>query len=337
VTSMRDLPILSADDVEQALTREQAAEAVSRALQAGLEPNRDSERVIVELTSGQFLLMPSATTSSVGLKAVTVAAGNPSRGLPRIQGAYLLFGSETLELRAILDGIALTNLRTPAVSIAATSPLLARFTRPIEVVAFGAGPQAIGHVEALEACSSVELADVTYIVRRPEPAREQLPSGATVVSAADPFAITRLERANVVVCATSARTPLFDSVHLADPAVVIAVGSHEPQARELDGPLMGRADVIVEDVRTALREAGDVVLAVGEGHLRADELIPMVDIVRGRRALSADRTVVFKSVGMSWQDIVISEAVMERYQHEPPPARGELTATSVGYRHQETE
>ncbi|HEV3309020.1 MAG TPA: ornithine cyclodeaminase family protein, partial [Chloroflexota bacterium] len=167
---MRDLPILSADDVEQALTRGQAAEAVSRALQVGLEPSGDSERVIVELTSGQFLLMPSATTSSVGLKAVTVAAGNPSRGLPRIQGAYLLFGSETLELRAILDGIALTNLRTPAVSIAATSPLLARFIRPIEVVAFGAGPQAIGHVEALEACSSVELADVTYIVRRPEPA-----------------------------------------------------------------------------------------------------------------------------------------------------------------------
>jgi ornithine cyclodeaminase len=103
---------------------------------------------------------------------------------------------------------------------------------------------------------------------------------------------------------------------------------------------MGRADVIVEDVRTSLREAGDVVLAVGEGHLRADELIPMVDIVRGRRALSADRSAVFKSVGMSWQDIVVSEAVMERYQHEPPPARGELTfvpATSVGYRHQETE
>ena len=131
MTSMRDLPILSADDVEQALTREQAAEAVSRALQAGLEPSGDPERVIVELTSGQFLLMPSATTSSVGLKAVTVAAGKPRRGLPRIQGAYLLFGSETLELRAILDGIALTNLRTSAVSIAATSPLLARFTRPI--------------------------------------------------------------------------------------------------------------------------------------------------------------------------------------------------------------
>jgi ornithine cyclodeaminase/alanine dehydrogenase-like protein (mu-crystallin family) len=299
-----------------------------RALQAGLEPSRDPERVIVEVASGQFLLMPSSTATSVGLKAVTVAAGNPSRDLPRIQGAYLLFASETLELRAIIDGIALTNLRTPAVSIAATSPLFSRFTQPIEVVAFGAGPQAIGHVEALEACSSVELANVTYVVRRPEAAREQLPSGAAVVPVADPSAIARLERANVVVCATSARTPLFDSMRLANARVVIAVGSHESQARELDGPLMGRADVIVEDVGTALREAGDVVLAVREGHLRADELIPMVDIVQGRRALSADRTVVFKSVGMSWEDLVVSEAVMERYQPEPAAARGERTATA---------
>jgi uncharacterized oxidoreductase len=74
---------------------------LARAFQAGLEPSGESERAILELTSGQLLLMPSATTSVVGLKAVTVAAGNPSRGRPRIQGAYLLFDSETLELRVI--------------------------------------------------------------------------------------------------------------------------------------------------------------------------------------------------------------------------------------------
>ncbi|ADI08905.1 ornithine cyclodeaminase [Streptomyces bingchenggensis BCW-1] len=209
----------------------------------------------------------------------------------------------------------MTNLRTPAVSIAATSPLLTRFTRPIELVVFGAGPQAVGHVEAVQACDSVELADVTYVVRRPDQAREQLPPHATVVSAEDPDVTARLERAHVVVCATSARTPLFDSAYLADSTVVIAVGSHEPEARELDGPLMARAHVMVEDVRTALREAGDVVLAMREGHLHADELIPMADVVRGTRTLPPERTVVFKSVGMSWQDLVVAEALIE--QHQP--------------------
>jgi ornithine cyclodeaminase/alanine dehydrogenase-like protein (mu-crystallin family) len=314
---MHDLPILSAADVERTLTRADAAKAVTRAIRAGLEPSQDPERAIVELTNGQFLLMPSETASSVGLKAATVAPANPDRGLPRVQAAYLLFDVDTLELRAILDGTALTNLRTPAVSIAAVAPMLSRFTGPIDVVAFGAGPQATGHVEALGACSSAALADVTHVVRRPEHSREQVPSSAALVSTADPSVIARLARADVVVCATSAQTPLFDSRHLADGAIVIAVGSHEPQARELDGPLMGYADVIVEDVGTAMREAGDVILAAREGYLRTEELIPMAEIIRSQRALDPGRTVVFKSTGMSWQDLVVAEAIMQRYRPVP--------------------
>ena len=74
-----------------------------------------------------------------------------------------------------------------------------------------------------------------------------------------------LRAADVVVCATTARTPLFDSTLLTDDVIVIAIGSHEPDARELDGALMGRAQVVVEDVATALRECGDVVLAIADG------------------------------------------------------------------------
>jgi ornithine cyclodeaminase len=207
-----------------------------------------------------------------------------------------------------------TNLRTPAVSVAATAPLLTRFARPIELVVFGAGPQAVGHVDAIRAVDSVELADVTYVVRHPDRAREQLPPHATVVAADSTDVPVRLGRAQVVVCATSARTPLFDSADLTDGTVVIAVGSHEPEARELDGPLMAGAHVVVEDVSTALREAGDVVLAIREGHLHADELIPMADLVRGTRTLPPDRTAVFKSVGMSWQDLVVAEELIERHQ-----------------------
>jgi ornithine cyclodeaminase/alanine dehydrogenase-like protein (mu-crystallin family) len=259
--------------------------------------------VSVDLTNGQFLLMPSETSAAAGVKVVTVAPDNPSRGLPRIQAAYLLFEGDTLALRAVLDGAALTTLRTPAVSVAAVLEHLPH--RPLRVAAIGAGPQATGHLSTLASVRPLETA--TYLVR--DPSRTQLDAlelGSSQASEA-------LRSADVVVCATSARTPVFDSTLLRDGAVVVAVGSHEPVARELDSSLLGRATVIVEDVATALREAGDVVLAIADGALTRDDLVPMADVVTGAVGVPTDRPLVFKGVGMSWQDLVVAAAVVGRY------------------------
>ena len=54
-----------------------------------------------------------------GVKVVSIAPDNPARGLPRIQGTYLLFHGESLAPLAICDGADLTSVRTPAVSAVA--------------------------------------------------------------------------------------------------------------------------------------------------------------------------------------------------------------------------
>ena len=281
-----------------------AVEAIIGALRGGLDPATDPARVPVELAHGQFLLMPSQTAAAAGVKVVTVAPDNPARGLPRIQAGYLLFDHDTLALRAILDGTALTTLRTPAVSVAA---VLARLPeRALRVAVVGAGTQAIGHVATLAAVRP--LAAVSYLVR--EPSRTALAAVALGSAPAE----NAIRSADVVVCATSARSPVFDSVLLRDDAVVIAVGSHEPDARELDAALLGRAHVVVEDVATALREAGDVILAIADGTLDPARLVPMRDAVLGAVELPADRPLVFKSVGMSWQDLVVATAVLQYHR-----------------------
>ncbi|WNV77202.1 ornithine cyclodeaminase family protein [Geodermatophilus sp. DSM 44513] len=287
-------------DAVAALGPAGAVRAISDALRGGLDPAADPPRVRVDLSGGQFLLMPAETPAGAGVKVATVAPGNPARGLPRIQAAYLLFDRGTLALRAVLDGTALTALRTPAVSVAA---VLARLPeRPLRVAVVGAGPQATGHVATLAAVRP--LARATHLVR--DPSRTPLDAVRLGSAPAD----DALRTADVVVCATSARTPLFDSTLLRDDAVVVAVGSHEPDARELDAALLGRASVVVEDVATALREAGDVVLAIAEGALTGDDLVPVRDVVTGAVALPTDRPVVVKSVGMSWEDLVVAEAVL---------------------------
>ncbi|MGY1699837.1 ornithine cyclodeaminase family protein [Geodermatophilus sp. SYSU D00766] len=294
--------VLDADDVA-ALGPAAAVRAVTDALRGGLDPAADPPRVPVGLTRGQFLIMPSEVGAAAGVKVVTVAPGNPARGLPRIQAAYLLVDAETLALRAVLDGTALTTLRTPAVSVAAVLPRLP--DRPLRVAVVGAGPQAVGHVATLAAVRP--LGETTHLVR--DPSRTALDA----VALGSPRAAEALGTADVVVCATSAREPLFDSALLRDDAVVVAVGSHEPDARELDAALLGRATVVVEDVATALREAGDVVLAVAEGALTPAGLVPLRDVVTGAAALPAGRPLVVKTVGMSWEDLVVATAVAERH------------------------
>lgn len=278
-----------------------AVQAISNALRGGLDPATDPARVSVDLTKGQLLLMPSQTPAAVGVKVVTVAPDNPNRGLPRIQAAYLLFDHDTLALRASLDGSALTTLRTAAVSVAA---VLGRLPdRALRVAVIGAGPQAIGHVSTLAAVRPLE--DATYLVRDPS----RTPLDAVVLGS--PQADGALRSADVVVCASSARSPVFDSALLGDDVVVVAVGSHEPGARELDAPLLGRASVVVEDVAAALREAGDVILAVADGTLKPADLLPMRDVVTGAIEVPSDRPLVFKSVGMGWQDLVVAAAVLQ--------------------------
>lgn len=288
-------------DAVAALGPAAAVGAITAALRDGLDPATDPPRATVGLSHGQFLLMPSEASRAAGVKVVTIAPDNAARGLPRIQAVYLLFHQETLALRAVLDGTALTTLRTPAVSVAAVLPRLPE--RPLRLVVIGTGPQATGHVATLAAVRS--LAATTYLAR--DPSR----TGLDAARLGSAQAAEALQHADVVVCATSARTPLFDSTLLRDDVVVVAVGSHEPDARELDAALLGRATVVVEDVATALREAGDVVMAIDEGSATAAELATMQDVVTGTTTLPVDRPVVFKSVGMSWQDLVVAGAVFD--------------------------
>ncbi|RPK38017.1 ornithine cyclodeaminase [Streptomyces sp. ADI92-24] len=287
-----------------------AVAAVREALIGGLDPDGDVPRAIIPLAHGQGLLMPSESGGWFGVKIATVAPGNAARGLRRINATYLLHGSETLTPVAILDGVALTTLRTPAVSVAACLDrlrALADARGGLRLVVFGAGPQGEGHVATVRA--HVPVADVTVVTRRggPVPGWADRHTTADGVETAAP-----VSRADVVVTATSAREPVVDGRLVRDGAVVLAVGSHEPDVRELDGALMGRATVVVESRETALREAGDVVMAMREGSLPPESLVTMKDLIASRAVVPADRPLVVKTCGMAWQDLVVAVAAYRR-------------------------
>ncbi len=312
------LRYLDAAAVAAALPPAAAVEAITSALRHDVDPAQGVPRSAVTLQAGELLLMPAESARYVGVKLATIAPGNPSRGLPRIGAAYVLFDAGTLSPVAVLDGMALTTVRTPAVSVAAVRPWLEQLEqheRPLRLVVFGAGPQGRGHARALAELHTIDRVD--FFVREPDQVRlPDLPVEARVLGAAGPEVASALQTADVVVCATTARTPLFDSDLLGNGVVVVAVGSHEPDAREVDAAFCRRATVMVEDVATARRECGDVVMAEAEGALDARLLVPMREIALGR-AHPLPGPALFKGSGMSWEDLVVAEAVLARAVVEP--------------------
>jgi ornithine cyclodeaminase/alanine dehydrogenase-like protein (mu-crystallin family) len=70
---------------------------------------------------------------------------------------------------------------------------------------------------------------------------------------------------------------------------------------------MGRSVVVVEDLGAALREAGDVVMAIADRVLAEADVHTLADLVAGTVSRATDRPNVFKSVGMSWEDLVVAE------------------------------
>ena len=306
---MSALPFLDAAAVA-ALSPLEAVDALEAALRAGLDPDADPPRQAVGTEAGEILIMPSASRGAAGVKLVTVAPGNPDRGLPRIQGVYALFDPATLAPAALVDGIALTNLRTAAVSALAVRHLAAPRARRLLV--FGTGAQGWAHVGALRAVAP-DLERVDVVARDPARlrafvARVQDEPGLEA-RAASPDAA---RDADLIVCATTARAPLFDGALVRAGATVVAIGSHEPAAREVDATLAGAATVVVESRGSALREAGDVIAAIDAGVLDADALVPIAALVRGDAAAAPGRPRLFKSTGMAWEDLVVAAAVYAR-------------------------
>lgn len=309
-----DIPYIDAESVARDLPPAAAVQAIEKALHSGLEPANDPPRHVKDIRGGQFLIMPSDSGSAAGVKLATIAPRNPSLGLPRIQGVYVHFDALTLAPAAIIDGPALTTLRTPAVSIAAVRSYLHRASASLNIVVFGAGPQAIAHVNTLVSIaeSLPEIRNVTHVLRTLRALPAYSVGETEVVLAGTSEADAAVRRADVIICATSAQVPLFDSRKIRENAIVIAVGSHERNVREVDGDLCGRAAVIVEDLGTALRECGDIVLAINEDKLDPNALIPLTEVFQGSRKIPAGRPILFKSSGMAWEDLVIAEALLEK-------------------------
>jgi ornithine cyclodeaminase len=294
---------LDGDGLRAALPITAAVEALRSAFAAPALP-QSPPRAIMEVGSGVLHSMPAAGPVDAGVKLVGFQPENRGRGIPVIHGLYVLFDAERLVPRAVIDGAALTTLRTPAVSALATDLLARRDAR--HLVVFGAGVQARAHVAAMRAVRPI---DRVTIVSRSSAGRELADELAVDVDAG----VGRPENvagADIVCTCTTSATPVFRGELLADGAHVNAIGAFTPAMREVDEALVARAAVTVDDREAALAEAGDLLIPIRAGAFSPDDIVAdLAMLAKGADVRVADRDVtLFKSVGTGVQDLIVAAA-----------------------------
>lgn len=304
---MTSLPFIDGAMLYELLSYDQAIAALERVFTK--DPLPDSpQRTVLTRGPGQLLVMPSWSDFAAGVKLVTVNDSNPDRGLPLIQGVYVLFSTDTLEPVAFFDAAPLTALRTASVSALAT-----RYLAPQEaksLVVFGAGVQAEAHVHAMRA---VRRLDEVIIVAPRASTADELAARLTEAGVnARTGTAEDVGGADIVCTCTTSATPVFEGELLKTRAHVNAVGSHRKDERELDSAAVEGATVVVETVASALAEAGDVLVPIAEGVLMQSELVELADLIRG--GVGTPGKTVFKSVGVALEDLAVAAEAFERFE-----------------------
>ncbi|HEY6155138.1 MAG TPA: ornithine cyclodeaminase family protein [Candidatus Udaeobacter sp.] len=262
------------------------------------QPVRSIISIDFAAATGFFGLMPALTPDGLGLKAVTFYPSNVERGIPTHMATIFLVDPQTGTPLAIMDGRLITEMRTAAVSAAATKLFASPDAKVLAIL--GSGVQARSHVEALWLVRQFE--EIRVWSPTPEHAKRFAQEiGATAVSAED-----AVRGADVIVTVTSSTTPVLKGAWLKNGCHVNAIGACRPDWRELDDEAMGNV-VFVDSREGAMKESGDVILS------RAKIYAELGEALAGKVPSRASHTTIFKSLGMAVEDIAAATLVYKSF------------------------
>lgn len=309
--------ILTHSDIDALIDRTAVYRAVEQAhvdLSTGDAVNPAPSQL--PLIDGGTALPMVATSRRSGagvVKMLSDMPNNVARGLPGQRSTILLMSARTGECEAVLDGRLITAIRTAAASAVATAHLAREESSTLGLI--GAGTLAVEHAHAICAIRPIEK---VLVWSRSTATIDQFRQRTTdldveIENAESPRSV--VSSADVVCTLTPSRTPIVEGAWFHPGLHLNAVGAPpRPDHREIDGPGMGNARLIVDSTATALSKSGDVLLAIAEGHLAAGDVgVELGDVIisprPGRR--SRDEVTLFNSVGIGLQDLVTARTLVD--------------------------
>ncbi|MEE4257824.1 MAG: hypothetical protein V2I47_12365 [Bacteroidales bacterium] len=310
--------ILNRDDVASVLNMKECIASVESAFAELANGTADMPlRTNIKPPGGISLYMPAylKEMKALACKVVTVYKENPSRHkLPTTIGKVLLQDPDTGDVICIMDGGFLTAMRTGAASGVATK-YLARDENDMTAGIFGTGVQAQMQLWAVCEVRNIKKAWAYDINAGTAEKFAHLMSdklGIEVAVANDP---DQLLQTDIICAATSSATPIFDGSKVRPGTHINGIGSHTPNARELDTAIVKRSKFIGDSREACFNEAGDIIIPfeageIQESHYFADIGEIVTEKKEGR--VSDEEITVFKSNGLAVQDAATAKLVYDK-------------------------
>lgn len=308
--------ILGHSEISALLDRNEVRKAIEIAfasLAVG-EAHNPAPRALSLPAEGTAIPMTAASGDRVAVKLLCDLPANRDHGRPTQRSTILVSSAITGECMAILDGRAITAIRTAAASAVATDHLAPRSARVLGLV--GAGNLAIEHAHAIAAVRDIDTIVVwsrsADTVQRFRSGTESL--GATVEHVRSPEAV--LAEADIICTLTPSRDSVVHGEWFRAGHHINAVGAPpRPDHREIDATGMCRAHVVVDSHPTVMAKSGAVLLAIAEGMITEEDVRTelggvIAGLATGRS--SDDQVTLFESVGIGLQDLATADIVTAR-------------------------
>lgn len=318
------LLILSEQQIMENYSMKDAIADLKKGMKAKREASIHSpERTVINFpeVQGSALYMPSADLQSEksSVKVVTIFPENPQVGKPTTQAVIMLTDATNGEHLCLMNGSYLTRLRTGALSGIATETFARKKSKELGVI--GTGGMAFEQVLGVLAVRDIR--HITLFNRTEKKAHQfkekLIHFGVTCEISVRTHVDRVIESADVLVCATRSKTPVFDGSLLKPGTHINGVGSFLPSMREMDLTTIQRASkIIVDDLHGVKEEAGELIYATEQSDWRFSDVYAELFEVDGEKFKreDPDEITFFKSVGSAYFDQAVGQGVYQKAKKE---------------------
>ena len=305
---------LSTEALHTLLTPQLVVDALRSGFASGVHvPLRHHHTIPTGADPGTMLIMPAWSKSNddgavLGVKLVNVYTANPDKGIPSIQGSYILFEKQTGTPIATLDGSTITLFRTAAASVLAATYLARQNSKRLLMI--GTGRLAPYIVRTYVEVMGID--DVRIWGRNQAKARSTVNTLASQNIDAKTISEIQegVEWADIISCATMSTSPLVLGRWLKPGQHIDLIGGFTEEMRETDDEAAGLSSIFVDTREGALSEAGDLIQPLRNGVIQeSDILADLTDLVTNKHSgrSSVQEITFFKSVGTALEDLATAQ------------------------------